>query len=42
MINMWTYKCKAGVYTETSMIKLLWVIHCHRMHHLINHGRYAD
>lgn len=39
---MWTYECKAGVYTETSLIRLLWAIHIHRMHHLINHGRYSD
>ena len=39
---MWKYECKAGCYTETSLLKLLWAIHYHRAGHLIKHGRYAD
>ena len=39
---MWKYECEAGVYTESSLLKLLWAIHCHRAGHLIKHGRYVD
>tara|TARA_B100001996_G_scaffold190607_1_gene145751 strand:- start:199 stop:402 length:204 start_codon:yes stop_codon:yes gene_type:complete len=38
----WTYKCKAGVYTESSLLKLLYVIYSHRMEHLIRDGQWMD
>ena len=32
---MWTYQNKAGTYTESSLLRLLYVIYSHRLEHLI-------
>ena len=39
---MWTYKCKAGTYTENSLYKLIIVITKHRLNHLIHDGKWMD
>jgi hypothetical protein len=39
---MWIYECEAGVYKEDTLVKLVWCIFRHRMHHLIEHGKFAD
>ena len=35
---MWTYQNKAGTYTESSLLRLLYVIYSHRLEHLIKDG----
>jgi len=39
---MWTYECKAGTYKEDSLSRLVWTIFTHRLHHLIEDGRFSD
>ena len=40
--NMWTYQNKAGTYTESSLLRLIYVIYSHRLEHLIKDGRWMD
>ena len=39
---MWTYQNKAGTYTESSLLRLIYVIYSHRLEHLIKDGRWMD
>jgi len=39
---MWTYNCKAGTYTEDTLVGLVWLIFTHRLHHLFTEKRFVD
>jgi len=39
---MWKYECEAGTYTESSLLALIWTIFNHRLHHLIQDGKFTD
>ena len=39
---MWTYQNKAGIYTERSLLRLLYAIYSHRLEHLIKDGKRMD
>ena len=39
---MWKYECKSGTYAESSLLALLWTIFTHRLHHLIENGKFTD
>ena len=36
------YQNKAGTYTESSLLRLLYVIYSHRLEHLIKDGKWMD
>ena len=36
------YKTKAGTYTESSLLRLIYVIYSHRLEHLIKDGKCMD
>ena len=36
------YKTKAGTYTESSLLRLIYVIYLHRLEHLIKDGKWMD
>jgi len=38
----WIYSCDAGMYKEDSLIRLLVAIYKHRLHHLLNDGKWKD
>jgi hypothetical protein len=39
---MWRYECESGSYAHDSLSKLLWLIFTHRLHHLVEHGKFMD
>ena len=39
---MWTYKCNAGEYVESSLLNLLYVIFIHRFSHLLRGEGFRD
>lgn len=41
-MNKWTYKCKAGTYTENSCIGLLYSIFAHRSEHFFKGEGFRD
>ena len=40
--NRWIYECEAGRYTESSLIRLIFSIVSHRLHHLRKEGVLRD
>ena len=36
------YKTKAVTYTESSLLRLIYVIYSHRLEHLIKDGKWMD
>ena len=39
---MWTYQTKAGTYTESSLLRFIYVIYSLRLEHLIKDGKWMD
>jgi hypothetical protein len=39
---VWVYQCKAGVYAEDSLYKLLVTIYKHRLQHLLKDKKWMD